>query len=325
MNIVILDAYSVNPGDIDWEPIRALGELSIYDHTPMEQIGERIRDADAVFTNRARLGEAEFAQAKHLRFLCLFATGYDKIDLESARRHQIAVCNAPGYSTDAVAQHAIALLLELTNRTRALDTELRKGRWTQHAGDCVWDAPMISLSGKTFGVLGTGAIGCRTAQIAEALGMRVIGYSRNQRAEFCGDYVSLAELYCQSDVLSLHCAATPETIGIINRESLSQMKPGAILINTARGSLVDSGALAEALNEERIYAAGLDVVDREPIPPENPLLHAKNCLITPHAAWLPRDVRKKLIDITAENLCSFLGGGTLNRVDLEESYLAKES
>jgi len=317
MNIVILDAYSVNPGDIDWAPIGALGNLTVYDHTPPERIGERIANADAVFTNRVRLGEAEFSQAPNLRFLCLFATGYDKIDLSAARRHNVAVCNVPGYSTDAVAQHAIALLLELTNRTRALDTELRKGRWTQHAGDCVWDAPMIELNGKTFGVLGTGEIGCRAAKIAQALGMRVIGHSRNKRAAFAGDYVSLEALFKESDVLSLHCAATPQTRHIVNRDSLSSMKPTAILINTARGALVDSAALAEALNNGVIYAAGLDVVEREPILSDDPLLKAKNCLITPHAAWLPRDVRKRLVDMAAENLSVFLQNGTLNRVDLE--------
>lgn len=317
MNIVILDAYTVNPGDIDWEPIRKLGNLTVYDHTAPEEIAERLKDADAAFTNRARLGEAEFSQAPNLRFLCLFATGYDKIDLVAARRHNVAVCNAPGYSTDAVAQHTIALLLELTNRTRALDTELRKGRWTQHAGDCVWDAPLIELTGKTFGILGTGAIGCQTARIAGALGMRVIGHSRKLRSEFQGSYVSLDELFRQSDVLSLHCAATPETRGIINRDTLAMMKPGAILINTARGALVDSAALTAALNHGTIYAAGLDVVDREPILPDNPLLTAKNCLITPHAAWLPIEVRRRLVDITAENLSAFLNHERLNRVDLE--------
>ena len=317
MNIVILDAYSVNPGDIDWAPIRALGTLAVYDHTAPEQIGERICDADAVFTNRARLGETEFSQAPNLRFLCLFATGYDKIDLSAARRRGIAVCNVPGYSTDAVAQHAIALLLTLANRTITLDAELRKGRWTQCMGDCVWDAPMIALTGKTFGVLGTGAIGCQSARIAQALGMRVIGHSRNMRSAFCGAYVSQKELFRQSDVLSLHCAASDETRRIINRETLRTMKPGAILINTARGALVDSQALADALNDGVIYAAGLDVVDVEPIPPDNPLLSAKNCLITPHAAWLPQDVRERLVGMAAENLNEFLHGGTRNRVDLE--------
>ena len=317
MNIVILDAYSVNPGDIDWEPIGQLGNLTVYDHTAPEEIAERLKNADAAFTNRARLGETEFSQAPNLRFLGIFATGYDKIDLLAARRHNVAVCNAPGYSTDAVAQHTIALLLELTNRTRALDTELRKGRWTQHAGDCVWDAPLIELTGKTFGILGTGAIGCQTARIASALGMRVIGHSRKLRAEFLGSYVSLEELFRQSDVLSLHCAATPETRGIINHDSLAMMKPSAILLNTARGALIDSQALTEALNDGVIYAAGLDVVDREPILPENPLLAAKNCLITPHAAWLPVEVRRRLVELTAENLSAFLKHSRLNRVDLE--------
>ncbi len=317
MNIVILDAYSVNPGDIDWEPIRKFGELTVYDCTVPEQMAERLKNADVVYTNRERFGEAEFSQAPRLRFLGIFATGYDKIDLAAARRHNVAVCNVPGYSTDAVAQHAIALMLELTNRTRALDAELRKGRWTQQVGDCVWDAPIIELTGKTFGVLGTGAIGCKAARVAGALGMRVIGHSRKLRAEFCGSYVSLEELFRQSDVLSLHCAATPETREIVNRDSLSIMKPSAILINTARGALVDSLALAQALNCGTIYAAGLDVVDREPISPDNPLLTAKNCLITPHAAWLPVDARKRLVRVAGENLNAFLNNKKLNRVDLE--------
>jgi len=317
MNIVILDAYSVNPGDIDWAPISRFGSLAVYDHTPREMIGERLRDADAVFTNRARFGEAEFSAAPRLRFLCLFATGYDKIDLAAARRRGVAVCNVPGYSTDAVAQHAVALMLELTNRTRALDAEVRKGRWTQKDGDCAWDAPIIALAGKLFGVLGTGAIGCAAARIAGALGMRVLGHSRTRRADFCGAYVPLEELFSQSDVLSLHCAATEETRGIVNRDSLAGMKPGAILINTARGTLVDSAALADALNGGRLYAAGLDVVGGEPIRPDDPLLSAKNCLITPHVAWMPADVRRRLVGIAAENLNAFLNGTRLNRVDLE--------
>ncbi len=317
MNIVILDAYSVNPGDIDWEPIRRFGELSVYERTAPEQLPERLKHAQALFTNRGRLGEREFSLSPELRFLCLFATGYDKIDLAAAKRHNVAVCNVPGYSTEAVAQHTIALMLELTNRTRALDAEVRKGRWTQRADDCAWDAPIIALSDKTFGVLGTGEIGCAAARVASALGMRVIGCSRHERAAFCGAYVSLEALFRQSDVLSLHCAATEETRGIVNRSTLAWMKQSAILLNTARGALVDSAALAEALNAGAIYAAGVDVVEREPIAADHPLLFAKNCLITPHAAWLPRDVRKRLVDIAAENLHAFLNGKTRNRVDLE--------
>lgn len=317
MNIVILDAYSVNLGDIDWAPIARFGDLTVYNYTPPELIGERLKDADIAFTNRGRLGEAEFSAAPKLRFLGIFATGYDKIDLNAARRHQVAICNVPGYSTDAVAQHAIALLLEITNRARVLDGEIRKHRWTQLPGDCLWDAPILSLSGRTFGVLGTGDIGCATARIASALSMNVIGHSRSKRTEFCGEYVSQEELFRMSDVLSLHCAATDETRGIINNETLARMKPGAILINTARGTLVNSLDLTRALNEGRLYAAGLDVVDGEPISPDNPLLSAKNCLITPHVAWIPRDARLRLVNTAASNLNAYIGGNLQNRVDLE--------
>ena len=317
MKIVILDAYSVNPGDIDWAPIAQFGELTVHNYTPPELMRERMQDADIVLTNRGRLGENEFSAAPNMRFLGVFATGYDKIDLSAARRHNIAVCNVPGYSTKEVAQHAIALLLELTNRTRALDAEIRKGRWTQLPGDCLWDAPILSLSGKTFGVLGTGDIGCAAARIASALGMRIIGHSRSRRPEFCGAYVSREELFRASNMLSLHCAATDETRGIVNRETLSLMQPSAILINTARGTLVNSNDLAAALNENRLYAAGLDVVDGEPIAMDNPLLTARNCLITPHVAWLARDARQCLVDTTASNLNAFINGTLQNRVDRE--------
>lgn len=317
MNIVILDAFTVNPGDIDWAPISRFGTLSVYDDTPEKEIADRLKDADIVFTNRERIGEAEFSAAPNMKFLGLFATGYDKIDLAAARKNGVAVCNVPGYSTEAVAQHAIALLLELTNRTRALDAEVRRGRWTLRPGDCVWDAPITLLSGKTFGVLGTGPIGCAAARIASALGMRVVGHSRSKRAEFCGEYVSLDELFRQSDVLSLHCAATDETRGVVNSGTLSAMKPGAILINTARGSLVVSADLAAALNAGTLYAAGVDVVDGEPIRADDPLLFAKNCLITPHVAWMPLDTRKRLVETAAQNLEAFLSGTRLNRVDLE--------
>ncbi len=315
MEIVVLDAYSVNPGDIRWEPIERFGHMTIYDHTPPEEIAQRLKNADIAFTNRGRLGETEFAAAPKLRFLGVFATGYDKIDRAAARRHNIAVCNVPGYSTHSVAQHAIALLLAITNRAAALDAEIRAGRWTQKPGDCSWDAPILELYGKTFGVLGTGEIGCATAQIARGLGMRVIGHSRSERAAFPGDYVLLEELFRQSDVLSLHCAATDETKGIINQTSLARMKPGAILINTARGALVHSADLTAALNEGRLYAAALDVCETEPILPANPLLSAKNCLLTPHSAWIPQEARTRLIQISADNLEAFLNGRKQNRVD----------
>ena len=315
MEIVVLDAYSVNPGDIRWEPIERFGHMTIYDHTSPEEIAQRLKYADIAFTNRGRLGEAEFAAAPKLRFLGVFATGYDKIDRAAARRHNIAVCNVPGYSTHSVAQHAIALLLAVTNRVAALNAGIRAGRWTQKPGDCSWDAPILELYGKTFGVLGTGEIGCAAAQIARALGMRVIGHSRSERPAFAGKYVSLKELFEQSDVLSLHCAATDETRGIINHASLALMKPCAILINTARGTLVNSTDLAAALNEGRLYAAALDVCETEPILPDSPLLSARNCLLTPHSAWIPQEARTRLIQISGDNLEAFLNGRKQNRVD----------
>lgn len=315
MEIVVLDAFSVNPGDIRWEPIERFGHLTVYDQTLPEQIPERLHRADVAFVNRAHIGEAEFAAAPNLRFLGLFATGYDKIDLIAARKHSVAVCNVPGYSTEPVAQHAIALMLTITNQTAALDAKVRNGRWTLRAGDCIWDAPILELYGKTFGVLGTGEIGCAAARMARGLGMRVVGHSRSERAAFIGEYVSFDELLRRSDVLSLHCAATDETRGILDRRALAQMKPGAILINTARGTLVHSADLAAALNENRIYAAGLDVYETEPISPDNPLLYAKNCLLTPHIAWVSLDARKRLLQISAENLEAFLQNRRKNRVD----------
>lgn len=317
MEIVILDAYSFNPGDVGWEMFEELGHVTAYDLTPPEQIAERILNADAVFTNRCRLGEAEFSAAPKLKFLGLTATGFDKIDLADARNHHVAVCNVPGYSTMAVAQQVFALLLDLTNRARSFDTEVRRGRWTQSPGDCAWDYPLLCLYGKTFGVIGTGEIGQAAAKIARAFGMRVLGYSRTRREGFEGEYVSLDELLVQSDVISLHCPANAETTGMINRAAIEKMKPTAILINTARGALVNSFDLAEALNSGRLFAAGLDVAQSEPISMDDPLLSAKNCLLTPHIGWAPLEMRKKLARLAADNLKIFLQGGILNRVDLE--------
>lgn len=315
MEIVVLDAFSFNPGDIDWGPLERFGHVTVYMDTPPERIAVQLTDADVAFTNRARMGEDEFSAAPNLRFLGLFATGYDKIDLAAARRHHVAVCNSPGYATESVAQHAIALMLAITNRVETFDGEVRKGRWTQTFGDCSWDAPLLELCGKTFGVLGTGEIGCAAARAAGALGMRVIGCSRSQRSEFCGEYVSLDELFTQSDVLSLHCAATETTRGIIDARAISQMKPSAILINTARGALVNETDLIDALNEGRLYAAGLDVCQTEPLPKDASILGAKNCLITPHAAWIPKEARLRLMCTAAENLEAYLNGKRLNRVD----------
>ncbi len=317
MEIVVLDAYSFNPGDIDWEPIARYGHLTIYDYTEQEQVTGRLKDADIAFTNRTRLSEVEFAAAPKLRFLGLLATGYDKIDMAAARKHNVVVCNVPGYATDAVAQHAIALMLTLCNSARLFDEQIRAGRWTQQPGDCVWDYPIIGVTGKVFGVLGTGTIGCATAKMAQGLGMQVIGSSRTVRREFVGEYVPQDELFRRSDVLSLHCAATVQTTGLIDRIAIDKMKKSAILINTARGAIVNTSDLVEALNSNRIYAAGLDVTEGEPIGRDDRLLRAKNCIVTPHIGWAPLSAREELMRLSSENLKAFLDGAPIHRVDLE--------
>lgn len=321
MEIVVLDAYSFNPGDIDWEPIARYGRLTVYDDTEEGQIAERIRNADTVFTNRVQFGEATFSAAQRLRFLGLFATGCDKIDMAAARRHEVVVSNVPGYATEAVAQHAIALMLALCNSARLFDAQVRGGRWTRKPGGCEWDYPVIGLSGKVFGVFGTGAIGCATARIAKELGMRVIGTSRSVRREFVGEYVPLDELLRRSDVLSLHCAANAQTAGVIDRIAIEKMKPGAILINTARGALVNTRDLVDALNSGRVRGAGLDVADGEPVGGDDLLLTSKNCIVTPHIGWAPLSARRELMRLSSENLKAFLDGSPIHRVDLEETGL----
>jgi len=319
MEIVVLDAYSFNPGDIDWEPIARYGHLTVYDYTEPGQTVERLKDADAAFTNRSCFGEKEFSALPKLRFLGLFATGYDKTDLAAARRHNVAVCNVPGYATEAVAQHAIALMLSLCNSVRLFDGEVRKGRWTQEPGGCEWDYPIMGVAGKVFGVLGTGAIGCAAARMAQGLGMQVIGSSRSVRKEFVGEYVPHDELLRRSDVLSLHSAANAQTAGLIDRIAIEKMKRTAILINTARGALVNTRDLVDALNSRRIFAAGLDVAEDEPVKSGDLLLSAKNCIVTPHIGWAPLSAREELMRISSENLKAFLEGTPLHRVDLEET------
>ncbi|MDO4573386.1 MAG: D-2-hydroxyacid dehydrogenase [Clostridia bacterium] len=314
MQIVILDGYAVNPGDLSWDAIQRFGTLSVYDRTPPDCTAQRMRGADVVFTNKTRIGYAELAQAKNLQFIGVLGTGYDVIDLSAVKRAGVTVSNVPGYSSDAVAQHTMALLLEICNQVGHHSREVRKGRWTHAADYCFWDYPLLELAGQTFGVLGTGRIGCAAARLAAAFGMRVIGHSPHRRKEFCGEYVGFPELLAMSDVLSLHCPVTAETTGCINADTLLNMKPTAILLNTSRGALVNAQDLADALNEGRLYAAGVDVAEREPIPRSNPLLSAKNCVITPHIAWAPLAARRRLIDMSAANLAAFLEGAPINRV-----------
>ena len=314
MQIVILDGHGVNPGDMDWTPLKKLGTVSVYDRTHPDMIAQRLRGADAVFTNKVKITREVLLGVRQLKFIGVLATGYDTVDLKAARERGITVCNVPAYSTEAVAQLTISLLLDLTQRAAHLDALVHKGQWTASPDFCYWDKAPVLLDGKTFGVIGTGRIGCRVAKIAQALGMRVIGYSRTEHTGFCGERLSLDEVLAQSDVLSLHCPATADTIGLIRAETIAKMKDGAILLNTARGSLLSESDVADALRSGKLAGVGVDVVSSEPIKKSNPLLSAPNCMITPHYAWSPIPTRQKLIDVSAANLAAFLNGTPINVV-----------
>jgi len=315
MKIVILDAYTANPGDLSWDDFKQHGELIVHDETPSELIVERIGGADAVLVNSTPLRAHVLEACSSVRYIGILATGYDRVDTAYAKAHGITVTNVPAYSTNAVAQQAMALLLEICNHTAAHDAAVHQGRWLRE-NKSFWDYPLIELSGKTLGIIGLGQIGTALARMAAGMGMRVIAYSRTvheERRPFA-EYVSLDELLASSDVISLNCPAFPETIGMINRESITKMKDGVILLNCSRGKLVVDEDLAEALHSGKIYAAGLDVVSKEPIAPDNPLLTAPNCFLTPHIGWASYESRKRLIDIAYRNFCSWLDNRPVHTV-----------
>lgn len=316
MKIVILDGYTVNPGDLSWEGLAALGDLEIHEWSAPEEVVSHIGDAEAAFSNKTVLTREQMAVCPNLKFVGLFATGTNVIDCAAARELGITVCNVPAYSTPAVAQAAFALLLELTNRTGHHDTAVHAGRWCASRDFCFWDYPIVELAGKTMGIIGFGSIGKAAARIAKAFGMRVLAHSRSTHPdpENLAEQTDLDTLLAESDVISLHCPLTEETRGIIGREAVAKMKKGAILINTSRGPLVDEAALAEALNAGRLSGAGVDVVSVEPVRPDNPLLSAKNCIITPHLAWASFESRQRLLDVCVANLRGFLEGRPQNVV-----------
>lgn len=315
MQIVVLDGHAVNPGDLSWDCLREFGTLSVYDRTPPEFAAQRLIGADVAFVCKTVIDEAALARARNLRMIGLLCTGTDAVDLAAAARRGIVVCNVPSYSTDAVVQHTFALLLEVCSLVSLHNREVHRGRWTHSPDFCFWDAPLIELSGKTFGVLGCGQIGCRAAGAAMAFGMRAIGFSRGEHPAFPGERVPFETLLAESDVLSLHCPATEQTRGIINAASLARMKEGAILLNTARGALCVSQDVADALESGRLRAYAADVAAREPILRSDPLLEASNCILTPHIAWAPRETRQRLLRLAAENLRAFLNGTPVNRVN----------
>ena len=317
MRIVILDAYTTNPGDLDWGAVAALGDVVVHDRTPDDEIIARAAGAEAVLTNKTHLSAATLSALPGLRYVGVLATGVNVVDLVAAAAAGITVTNVPGYSTPGVAQAVFALVLELTNQTGALSASARAGRWQACDDFCYWDGELVELDGLTLGIVGYGAIGRRVAGIARALGMRVVAASRSRAAGTSDEgveFLSLEQVFCTADVVSLHCPLTPDTAGLVNAARLARMKRTAFLINTARGGLVNEADLAAALDAGTIAGAGLDVLSIEPPPASNPLLTARNCVITPHIAWATRSARRRLIEATVENVRAFLAGAARNVV-----------
>lgn len=316
MKIVYTDAHTLNPGDLDWAPIQALGDVTFYERTTPDQLLERIKEADAVLTNKVKLNRETITQLPQLRYIGVTATGYDIIDVATAREQGIVVTNVKGYGTDSVAQHTFALLLELTLHVGRHSASVHAGDWVNSPDFSYAKSPLVELAGKTLGLVGYGDIARKVAAIGQAFGMTVLVNRRsdNQPSERGITYVDRPTLFAQSDVVSLHCPATPDTIGFVNRDLLAQMKSTAYLLNTSRGSLLNEADVADALKEGRIAGAGLDVLAIEPPRSDNPLLTAQNCVITPHIAWASYEARQRLMDEVADNLQAFLAGTPKNKV-----------
>jgi len=314
MKIVILDAHATNPGDLSWEGIAALGELTIHDRTPADQILNRIGNAEIILTNKTPITAETIEACPNLQYIGTLATGYNTVDIDAAKKRGIPVCNIPAYSTEAVAQLTFALLLEVCHRVGAHNDAVHAGRWTSSIDFSFWDFPLIELAGKTMGIIGFGRNGQAVARIAKAMCMNVLAYDVNQSENDLAPYVSLDELLEKSDVISLNCPLLPSTEGMINKNTISKMKDGVIIINTARGPIINEQDLATALNNGKVYAAAVDVVSKEPMLPTNPLLGIKNCIITPHIAWAPKEARGRLINIATENIKAFQAGSPINVV-----------
>ena len=319
MKISVIDGYTENPGDLSWDGLRALGDVVIYDHSTKDEaeIIRRVGDAEIVVANKSPISRRVLDACPNVKYITVQATGYDPINYVYAREKGIPVSNVPTYGTASVAQFAIALLLEICGHAAHHSDAVHAGRWAESGEWTFWDYPMIELAGKTMGIIGFGRIGQNVGRIAKALGMNVIAFNRSCSAEGAeiAEYVALDELLHRADVISLHCPLFPETRGIINRETISKMKDGVIIINNSRGPLVVEQDLADALNSGKVYAAGLDVVSSEPISADNPLLKAKNCLITPHISWAPKESRQRIMDCTVENIRAFQAGKPQNVVN----------
>lgn len=314
--IVVLDGFTLNPGDLKWTGFAKLGDLTVYDRTPKDRIIQRARGAEILLTNKTVLTEAEMSRLPDVEYIGVFATGYNVVDVKAARKYGITVTNLPTYSTMSVAQQMFALLLSITNHAEHYADQDRRGRWTASPDFAYVDTPLIELSGKTFGIVGFGHIGQASARMAQAFGMKVMAFSSKTQEEL-GSVIkapSLDDLFRESDVVALCCPLNDETKGMVNSHLIGLLKPSAIFINTARGGLVDEQALANALRSHRIHAAGLDVLTIEPPMADNPLRSLPNCYITPHIAWATHEARVRCMDTAVENLRAYLDGHPQNVV-----------
>lgn len=318
MKIVILDGYTQNPGDLSWSGMEELGEVTVYDRTPDELVVERIGDAEIVYTNKTPVSKSTLESCPAIKYIGVLATGYNVVDVEAAKEKGILVSNIPAYGTEAVAQFTIALLLELCHHIGAHSQCVMEGEWTRREDFCFWNYPLTELAGKTMGIIGFGRIGQATAKIAQAFGMNILACSRNRNvsleSETC-HYADLDELLANSDVISLHCPLLPETQGMINKKTIAKMKDNVMILNSSRGPLIVEEDLMEALNNGKVGGAAVDVVSVEPMKADNPLLKAKNCIITPHIAWAPKETRQRLMDIAVDNLKSYVKGQPRNVVN----------
>ena len=321
MKIVILDGNTCNPGDLSWEGFDQYGEVTVYpvtDSANPQEVIDRIGDAEIVIYNKTKMGKDVLNACSHVKYIGMLSTGYNAVDYEEAGRLGIPVTNIPGYGTMTVAQHAMALLMEVTNRVGHHNAEVKKGRWETCEDFTFWDYPLIELDGKTLGIIGYGRIGQAFGRMAEAMGMKLIVNSRNPKPEWETEtcrYGTLDEIYAQADVISLHCPLHAGNVDLINRESIAKMKDGVILINTARGGLVVEQDLADALASGKVAAAAVDALHNEPVEPNNPLVHAKNCILTPHNAWAAKESRGRIIRMAEDNLAAFLQGKATNVVN----------
>ena len=317
MKIVVLDGHAANPGDLSWKELQSLGDCTIYDRTLPEEVMQRAHDAEVLLTNKTVLGREHIEALPALKYIGVLATGYNVVDVEAARERGIVVTNIPAYSTDSVAQLVFAHILNIAQQVQYHAGEVRRGRWTQSPDFCFWDTPLLELRDKKIGIIGLGHTGYKTARIAIGFSMQVMAYTSKSHFQLPPEIRkadSLEQLFAECDIISLHCPLTEATRSLVNARRLALMKPSAILINTARGPLVDEQALADALNEGRIFAAGVDVLSTEPPRADNPLLTARNCYITPHIAWASTAARQRLMQIMTDNLRGWMDGKVINNV-----------